>query len=110
MGEAEGDEGELVNPSVEIAQRLGATTAEELRAASVEDLYAACETGDSWFLDVPRVIQDGVVLPATSLRDAFTSTKTFNAVPIISGTNRDEMKLFFSGDDEFTKNAWAPFS
>ncbi len=103
VAEAEGDEGELVNPSTEIARRLGADTAQELRAASVEELYAACESGDGWFLDVPRVIQDGVVLPSTPLREAFTSTETFNAVPVITGTNRDEMKLFCMGDDEMTK-------
>ena len=100
--EAEGLEGKLTNPSGEIANRLGATTADELRRASVEDLYAACTVGEGWFLDVPRMIQDGVVLPDTPLRAAFTSTATFNTVPIISGTTKDEMKLFFSGDDELT--------
>lgn len=100
--EAEGLEGELANPSGEIANRLSATTADELRRASVEDLYAACTVGEGWFLDVPRMIQDGVVLPDTPLRDAFTSTAMFNTVPIISGTTKDEMKLFFSGDDALT--------
>ncbi len=100
--EAEGLHGDLTNPSSEIANRLGATTAEELRSASVEDLYAACTFGEGWFLDVPRMIRDGVVLPDTPLRDAFTSTATFNTVPIIAGTTKDEMKLFFSADDEFT--------
>lgn len=68
VAEAEGREGDLDNPSNEIARRLGASTAQELRAASIEELYAACETGNSWFLDVPRVIQDGVALPSTPLR------------------------------------------
>lgn len=101
--EAEGVEGDLTNTSNEIAHRLDATTAEELRAVSVEELYAACESGDGWFLDVPRVIQDSVALPSTPLREAFGSTETFNAVPIITGTNRDEMKLFYASDDELTK-------
>ena len=100
--EAEGLEGGLVNPSSDIARRLGATTAEDLRAAQPKELYAACAIGDGWFLDVPRMIQDGVVLPSTPLRDAFTSVATFNTVPIITGTNRDEMKLFFSGDSELS--------
>ncbi len=52
---------------------------------------------------MPRVIEDGVVLPAGPLRDAFASTATFNAVPIMLGTNRDEMKLFYLGDDRLTK-------
>jgi para-nitrobenzyl esterase len=103
VAEAEGVDGQLANPSNEIVRRLDATTADELRAASVDELYAACETGESWFLDVPRVIQDGVVLPSSPLREAFGSTETFNAVPIITGTNRDEMKLFYMSDEELTK-------
>lgn len=103
VAEAEGIEGGLANPSTEIAKRLGANTADELRAVSVEDLYAACDADDGWFLDVPRVIEDGVALPATSLREAFTSTDTFHTVPVITGTNRDEMKLFYMADDEMTR-------
>jgi len=102
LAEAEGSDGELANPSSEIARKLAATTADELRRASVEDLYGACTVGEGWFLDIPRMIQDGAVLPDTPLRDAFASTATFNTMPIISGTNKDEMKLFFSGDDELT--------
>jgi para-nitrobenzyl esterase len=100
--EAEGTAGDFSNPSRQIAERLGAATAEALRAASVEQLYAACDVGDSWLLDVPRVIQDGVVLPATPLRDAFASTSTFHPVPIITGSNRDEMKLFFGSRKDMT--------
>jgi len=103
VAEAEGTDGELSNTSAELGRRLGATTAAELRAASVEELYAACDPGDSWFLDVPRVIQDGVVLPSHPLRDAFASTETFNPVPIITGTTRDEMKLFYFADERMTK-------
>jgi para-nitrobenzyl esterase len=104
LAEAEGIEGDFANPSRQIAERLGAQTADDLRAASVEQLYEACDIGESWLLDVPRVIADGVVLPATPLREAFTSTETFHRVPIITGTNRDEMKLFFgSRKDMITK-------
>ena len=101
--EAEGASGDLVNPSSEIARKLGASSVSELRAVSVDELYTACDTRDGWFLDVPRVIQDGVVLPSTPVRDAFASTDTFNAVPIITVTNRDEMKLFFPGDEALTQ-------
>ena len=51
----------------------------------------------------PVSSEDGVALPSTPLREAFASTNTFHAVPIISGTNRDEMKLFYSGDNTLTK-------
>ena len=109
VAEAEGNAGDLLNPSGEIVRKLGVASAAELRAVSVDELYAAYETGSSWFLDVPRVIQDGVVLPSSPLRDVFGSTDTFNAVPIITGTNRDEMKLFLSGDDSLTERKLGGF-
>jgi para-nitrobenzyl esterase len=102
VAKAEGTEGELANPSNEIAEKLNAATAEALRAVSVEELFAAYPY-EGGFLDVPRVIEDGVVLPASPLREAFASTETFNNVPIMTGTNRDEMKLFYLGDDRMTK-------
>ncbi len=100
---SEGLEGALVNTSADIAARLGARSAEDLRAATAGEIYAACSASGGWFLDVPRVIQDGIVLPSTPLREAFASTETFNAVPIITGTNRDEMKLFYFADDSLTR-------
>jgi len=103
LAEAEGTEGSLTNPSSRVARHLGATTADQLRAATVEQLYSACEKPKGLFLDVPRMIQDGVVLPSGPLRDAFTSRETFNAVPIITGTTRDEMKLFYAGDQTMTE-------
>ncbi len=103
LAEAEGTDGRLVNSAADIAARLSARTAEDLRAVSPADLYAACVHGNSWFLDVPRVIQDGVVLPATPLREAFTAPETFTAVPTVLGTNRDEMKLFYATDATMTR-------
>jgi len=103
LGEAEGLDGDLPNTASEIARKLGAATSDDLRAASLSELFAACAAGDGWFLDVPRVIQDGVVLPVAPLRDSFASTATFNEVPIITGTNRDEMKLFYFADEKTTK-------
>jgi para-nitrobenzyl esterase len=102
LAEAEGDGGELLNPAREIAEKLNAATAEALRAISVERLLSAY-THDGGFIDVPRVIEDGVALPASPLRDAFASVETFNKVPVITGTNHDEMKLLFFGNDELTK-------
>jgi para-nitrobenzyl esterase len=102
LAEAEGDQGELLNPSKRIADVLNAATAEALRALPVEKLLGAYTRGRG-FVDVPRVIEDGVVLPAGPLRDAFATTETFNAVPIMLGTNRDEMKLFYLSDGKMTK-------
>ena len=55
-------------------------------------------------MEVPRIIQDGVVLPETSMREAFSSLESFNQVPTISGINKDEMKLFQFSDPRFSKS------
>lgn len=85
---------DLVNASQVIASRLGVTDAESLRAVADEALFDAYKESSFDFVDMPTVIEDGVSLPDYPLRDAFASTDSFNAVPIISGTNRDEMKFF----------------
>lgn len=71
----------------------GDITGENLRALSMDEVFAAY---DGEFSDetLPRVIADGVTLPAQGLTSAFTTIDAFNAVPVITGTNRDEMKLF----------------
>ncbi len=102
IAEAQGDEGGRANTSNEIAQKLNASTAEALRALPADRFLSAYTIGRG-FVDVPRVIEDGVVLPASPLRDAFASTETFNAVPVMTGTTRDEMKLFYAGDDRLIK-------
>ncbi|MEN0654388.1 MULTISPECIES: carboxylesterase/lipase family protein [Hyphobacterium] len=96
LAEAEGRIGEAANPSLTIAERLvGAdASADDLRAVDLDDLFAAYETGGGFRLTMPTMIADGVVLPLDGLRSAFASEETFNAVPVITGTNRDEMKLF----------------
>jgi hypothetical protein len=43
------------------------------------------------------------------LREAFASTETFVAVPVMMGTNRDEMKLFYVGDERMTKKMLGVF-
>ncbi len=109
LAEAEGRAGELLNPSGDVARRLGASTAAELRAVSLEDLFGAYVDDGEGFLDVPRAIQDGVALPAGTLRDALRDRSTFHAVPTILGTNRDEMKLFYFGDERLTRRRFGFF-
>lgn len=72
-----------------------------IRSADLQAIYDAY-AGEYGGVELPTIIQDGVTLPATPLADAFTSTDSFNAVPVITGTNRDEMKLFNAFDPELT--------
>ena len=75
-----------------IAHRLGAEDAASLRAVATADLFKAYPAGEAF--DPPQLIEDGVVLPRGGIRAALTSPTTFNAVPIITGTNKDETKLW----------------
>lgn len=83
-----------VNAAAKTAARMGAATADELRALSVAAIYDAYELDASGYLNLPLVIEDGVVVPTVGLRSAIGDPALLNAVPVITGTNRDEMKLF----------------
>lgn len=101
--DAEGPESPETNPSLAVSARLGAETADELRAIPAEKIIEAFKSSDAFAVALPTVIEDGVSLPAGEMRKAFSSTKTFNAVPIITGTNRDEMKFFNIADPRLVK-------
>jgi para-nitrobenzyl esterase len=93
------------NAARKAADRAGAKTADELRSLSLEALYAAYELDGQGYLTMPLIIADGVALPETGLRSAFAAKDGFNAVPVITGTNRDEMKLFQFVDPRLV-NRW----
>jgi para-nitrobenzyl esterase len=96
MAEAEGLEGNRADSGGAVATKLmhGApVTGDALRAVPLKDLYGAYDTSRAGF-DPPRMIADGIVLPATGIAPVLDQPATFNAVPVILGTNRDEMKLF----------------
>ncbi len=72
-----------------------------IRSADLQAVFDAY-TINGPALELPRIIQDGVTLPDGPLADAFLSTETFSAVPVITGTTRDEMKLFNAFDPELS--------
>ena len=78
--------------------------ADDLRAVSVDQLFAAYgDNLDTEEWEPPRIIEDGIVIPASGLEAAFASPDTFNSVPIITGTNKDETKLFNILSDELVR-------
>jgi len=89
--------------AVPAAQRFAGPDADAaaIRSAGLEAVYTTY-MGESGMLELATIIRDGVTIPSTPLADAFTSTDTFNAVPIITGTTRDEMKLFNAFDPELS--------
>ena len=76
-----------------------------LRAKPIDELFVGYQERGSEAQDgytCPRLFEDGVVLPAAPLAKTFRADGEFNRVPVILGTNRDEEKLFFLYDPEYT--------
>ncbi|MFT4798855.1 MAG: para-nitrobenzyl esterase [Candidatus Azotimanducaceae bacterium] len=68
-----------------------------LYGASPFELIALYGNGMGGMLGNPDLFADGYVLPkGLSTREIFSDTKNYNPVPIILGTNRDEVKLFMA--------------
>jgi para-nitrobenzyl esterase len=97
MAVAEGTEGKKPQSGLAVGERLVGSgqpvTGPALRAVSVKAIYDAYRVGPR-DIDPYRVIADGITLPAAGLDSVIDSPAAFNSVPVITGTNRDEMKLF----------------
>ncbi|MBY0421813.1 MAG: carboxylesterase family protein, partial [Parvularculaceae bacterium] len=89
---------DLPNTAHDVASALGAETAEALRAAPVETLFKALKLTPSGYLELPTIIEDGVVAPREGLRAHVASGAPLNAAAVITGTNKDEIKLFQIAD------------
>jgi len=92
------------NTAIEAAARFAGADADarSLRAAGLEDIYQAYG-GDAGLRDLPRMVADGVTVARDGLDSAFAGLDGFNAVPLITGVNRDEMKLFNAFRDDLTR-------
>jgi len=94
---AEGSSG--TNPAAAktiAAKILGAGTevsGTALRAAQLKAIFDAYGTGTRP-MDPLRIIADGTVVPVGGPVAVLDSPAGYNAVPVITGTNRDELKLF----------------
>ncbi|HTO54394.1 MAG TPA: carboxylesterase family protein [Myxococcota bacterium] len=91
-------EPELAQKSV--AELSAGELAAKLRAASPDAVFAAYRgegQGFGGMLRMPLVIRDGAVLPQEEIEQRLADGH-YNQVPVITGTNRDELKLFMFGD------------
>ena len=64
----------------------------QLRAVPVQAIFDAYT--DKKDYHPPRIIADGIVLPKDGSYSVLSTPAAYNAVPVITGTNRDEVKLF----------------
>lgn len=88
--------------------RLSAMKPEEvarlLRGLSAEDfvsLYPQGSPSIAGMLDFPALFPDGEVLPVEGWLESFAHEGGWNRVPVITGSNRDEMKLFLFFDNRY---------
>lgn len=85
-----------------IASMDDAQVADFLRAQTPEALIGNLESQAGMYA-APQTFRDGTVLPKESLLDIFTDPARYNSVPVITGTNRDEMKLFMGMDPSYSE-------
>ncbi|MGH0031466.1 MAG: carboxylesterase/lipase family protein [Myxococcota bacterium] len=85
-----------------------AEIAATLRGLSLDALFAlyARDAGPAGMVRIPQLFREPVVLPLDEY-EAFASGR-YNRVPIITGSNRDENKLFLAGDPELV-DTWFGF-
>ena len=60
-------------------------------------------SGGAGMYSAPQSFRDGTVLPQDTLYKVFSDPSRYNSVPLITGTNRDEAKLFLAQDPEFVE-------
>ena len=74
-----------------------ASVRDYLYGKSVDEIFATFDLdGPMPMLDLPNNLGDGHVLPDMSTEEIFSSLDNHNAVPVILGTNRDEVALFMA--------------
>jgi para-nitrobenzyl esterase len=73
-----------------------------------EILDAYRDPDDESQIALPKLIRDGTVLPEGDWLEAFRAGR-FNAVPILLGSNRDEMKLFHFRDTDHVRRRFQIF-
>ncbi|WP_417479897.1 carboxylesterase/lipase family protein [Maricaulis maris] len=78
-------------------------TGTAMRAASLAEVYAPYRDEDGELTSMPRMIEDGVTLREGGILAAAEDPDGFAPVPLISGTNRDEMKLYTVFDPRLTR-------
>jgi len=77
--------------------------ADLLRARSAREILDSARDPDQpTRIDLPRVIRDGALLPEEDWLAAYRAGR-FHAVPVLLGSNRDEMKLFLSQRPEHVR-------
>jgi len=80
-----------------------------LYSKSAEEILAIYDGRGFGMIDFVQLIADGHVLPEGSADEVFASRDSYNAVPVVLGTNRDEAALFMVRDPRHVENRFGVF-
>ncbi|GIW44405.1 MAG: para-nitrobenzyl esterase [Candidatus Binatia bacterium] len=80
---------------MELDRLAPAELAQQLRSIPAGELLSLYEPGPAGMIRMPLLFRDGSVLPSEEPMTLLAQGR-YHKVPVILGTNRDEMKLFFS--------------
>lgn len=103
IAEAGGGQDDVPANTAVMAMAGAEASGEMLRLLSPEAVFAPYRDEDGELLTMPRMIEDGVTLPLGGIRAAAASPDGFARVPLLTGTNRDEMKLYTVFNDRLTR-------
>lgn len=73
-----------------------------MHSRSAAELMSGLSGGAGMF-SAPQSFRDGNVLPLDSLPSLFRNVDNYNSVPLMTGTNKDEVKLFMAQSPEFVE-------
>ena len=93
----------------QIAAMSAQQTVDYLRAKTAAQILQQYPERSLGMYFVPQLIRDGVVLPSDDFINTFADPEQYNVVPIMIGSNRDEMKLFLIGDASLVETRWGLF-
>lgn len=102
---AENGGGNDLHPALEAVAAFAGPDADgaAMRAVPLADVYAVYRDESGAFTSLPRMIEDGVSLPEDGILGAAARPGGFAPVPLITGVNRDEMKLYTAFDPQLTR-------
>jgi para-nitrobenzyl esterase len=104
---ADGSASDAQQARTQLAAMSASEIAEYLRAKSGADFLRAYQNQPTdWSYSFPNSFADGRVIRAGDILELLSNPATYNDVPAIFGTNRDELKLFFMGDPEVVRADW----
>lgn len=91
-----------------VGELSGDAIAAFMRSLPVAGILApAADSGGMY--RAPQLLRDGEVLPRVSMLERFAREDGWNRVPLLLGSNRDEMKLFLALDPDHVKRWFGVF-